>query len=256
MKSSSDTAGSDPAATSPAAIARRVMRSVDRAALATAQRDAGAWPYPSLVLTALDLDASPLLLISNLADHTANIKMDPRVGLLFDGTGGLADPLTGARVSVLGRAEPSDDPRHRARFLARHPAAAFYAGFGDFVVYRIVVERAHLVAGFGRIHWIAGEDLLFHSFNTEMLAQQEPDVVQHMNDDHADAVGLYATTLLGRAGGDWKLTGIDPEGCDLRLAGAIARLDFAQPVSDAESARVELVELVRQARCRQGETSA
>src|SRR4029453_3256496 len=79
----------------PGVLARRVMRRADRATLATAQRDAAGWPYPSLVLTALDHDASPLLLISDLADHTANIKADPRAGLLFDGTGGLAEPVSG-----------------------------------------------------------------------------------------------------------------------------------------------------------------
>jgi putative heme iron utilization protein len=248
--------GIKPETDTPAGAARRVMRSADRATLATAQRDGGGWPYPSLVLTALDHDASPLLLISDLADHTANIKADPRAGLLFDGTGGLAEPLTGPRVSVLGRMEVTDDLRHRARFLARHESALLYAGFGDFKVWRMVVERAHLVAGFGRIHWITAEDLLFRHSDTETLALREPDVVEHMNDDHADAVELYATVLLGLPGGGWKLTGIDPEGCDLRLGGRTARLDFDRPVSDAEAARVELVRLVRRARAGQGETQA
>src|SRR3954452_24458191 len=138
--------GAGGAAESPAIIARRVIRAAGRATLATGQRDGGGWPYPSLVLTALDHDASPLLLISDLADHTANIKADPRAGLLFDGTGGLAEPLTGPRVSVLGRMEVTDDPRHRARFLARHESASLYAGFADFTVWHMVVERAHLVA--------------------------------------------------------------------------------------------------------------
>ncbi|UEM03087.1 DUF2470 domain-containing protein [Skermanella rosea] len=240
----------------PAVAARRVMRAADRATLSTAQRDGAGWPYPSLVLTALDHDASPLLLLSDLADHTANIKVDPRVGLLFDGTAGLDEPLAGSRVSVLGRAERSTDPRHRVRFLARHESASLYAGFGDFAIYRITVERAHLVAGFGRIRWIAGDDLLFRLPDIETLALREADIVQHMNEDHADAVELYATVLLGREGGGWKLTGIDPDGCDLRLGGRTARMDFGRPVFNAESARKELVDLVRQARRTRGETQA
>jgi putative heme iron utilization protein len=44
------------------------------------------------------------------------------------------------------------------------------------------------------------------------------------------------------------MTGIDPEGIDLRRGGSIARLDFAQPVSDAEAARAELVRLAKMAR--------
>lgn len=229
-------------------IARAVMRGCGQAALSTAQRDAGGWPYPSLVLVALDLDATPLLLISGLADHTRNLKEDPRAGLLFDGTGGLEDALTGPRVSVLGRMAPVRDERLMGRFLARHPEAAGYAGFGDFALWRMAVERAHLVAGFGRIRWIAGADLLVPADLCAPLAEREADVVGHMNEDHADAVRLYATTLLGQPDGDWRMSGIDPEGCDLRLEGRCARLPFAKPVGTAEQARVELVRLVKQAR--------
>jgi hypothetical protein len=77
-----------------------------------------------------------------------------------------------------------------------------------------------------------------------------------MNDDHADAVELYATVLLGQPGGGWKLTGIDPEGCDLRLGERTARLDFDRPVADAEAARMELVSLVRKARAGLNQTKA
>jgi putative heme iron utilization protein len=236
---------------SPGVLARGVMRAADRATLGTVMRgdqpDAG-WPYASLVLVALDHDASPLLLISELADHTRNIAAAARVSLLFDGTAGLDEPLTGPRVSVQGRAERTDEQQHRARFLARHPGAAMYAGFKDFAFYRVAVARAHLVAGFGRIHWIAAEDLLLDIRGSTALAGSEPGIVEHMNADHADAVQLYATRLLGRSGEGWRMTGIDPEGIDLRLAGAIARLPFERPVHDAESARAELVRLVKHAR--------
>lgn len=233
------------------AIARGVMRAVDRASLATIVRgdqpEAGA-PYASLVLAALDHDASPLLLISTLADHTRNLAADPRVSLLFDGTIGLDEPLTGPRVSVQGRAARTDEPRHRARFLARHPGAAMYADFKDFAFYRVEVSRAHLVAGFGRIHWMEAKDVLFDTRRSGPLADSEAAIVEHMNADHADAVQLYATRLLGQSGDGWRMTGVDPEGADLRFGGKVARLPFADPVHDAEMVRTELVRLVKQAR--------
>src|SRR5438270_6227065 len=142
---------------SPATTARGLLRGRDRATLATSLEGA---PYASLVLTATAADGAPLLLVSDLAQHTLNIAADPRVALLFDGTGELDEPLTGPRATVLGRAERNDDAALRARYLARHPSAALYAGFADFHLYRIAVERAHLVAGFGRIHWVAAAELL------------------------------------------------------------------------------------------------
>ncbi|MGH7184968.1 MAG: pyridoxamine 5'-phosphate oxidase family protein, partial [Pseudomonadota bacterium] len=88
----------------PGETVRRLMRAAGQATLATAlARDASGRPYASLVLVALDDDGSPILLLSDLADHSRNLQADARAALLFDGTAGLADPLTGPRATVLGR---------------------------------------------------------------------------------------------------------------------------------------------------------
>ena len=112
--------------------ARRLIRKSDRAVLSTIQCDGNGWPYGSLVLAACDPDASPLLLISDLALHTRNLKADARVSLLFDDSAGLEDPLTGTRATVMGHAVPIACTKSRARYLARHPSAHHYADFGDF----------------------------------------------------------------------------------------------------------------------------
>jgi len=146
----------------PAELVRDLLRAADRAALATSLSAAAyqAWPYASLVLMAAATDGSPILFISELSEHSRNIAADNRVSLLIDGTAGLKDPLTGPRVSILGRAVRADLPDLKARFLARHPGAKIYAGFADFHVYRLEVTRAHFVAGFGRIHWIEAAEII------------------------------------------------------------------------------------------------
>jgi putative heme iron utilization protein len=231
--------------------ARDLIRGLDRAVLASAlpvsPPETAPWPYASLVLVAADHDLSPLLLISNLAEHTRAIARDDRVSLLFDGTAGLAQPLTGPRLSVLGRAAPRPDARLKARYLARHPDAALYASFADFQLYRVAIERAHLVGGFGKIHWIAAADLL-STPPPAALVEAEAGIVAHMNDDHADALDLYATRLLGQTGAGWRMTGIDSEGLDLRREGLVRRLPFDRPVGTAEEARKALVSLALQAR--------
>ncbi|MGH6912636.1 MAG: HugZ family protein [Geminicoccales bacterium] len=235
------------AADSPAATVRHLVRSTARAALGTVLRDAAGAPYVSLASVATDHDGAPLLLLSDLADHTRNLGQDDRASLLFDGTGvDRDDPLAGERVTLQGRLARTDLARHRARYLARHPAARMYADFGDFGFYRLAVERAHLVAGFGRIHWLDGAEALVEP--QPGLCEREADIVTHMNAEHQDAVQLYATRLLGLPGGGWQLTGVDPEGCDLRWGNNTARLAFAHRVVDAGSARSELVRLAKEAR--------
>ena len=237
----------------PGASVRRLMRACDRAVLATALAGGTAWPYASLVLTACDHGAAPLLLLSDLADHTRNLTGDDRASLLLDGTAGLDDPLAGARASVLGRLAKTGDARLRARYLARHPSAQDYAGFGDFNLYRMSVERAHLVAGFGDIHWLDAAGIAADT--SAPLAQAEAEIVQHMNEDHAASVRLCATALLARPDGAWRMTGVDPDGADLRLVGATARLEFAHTVADAAAARDELVRLAAAARAAAGSAS-
>ncbi len=228
---------------------RNLLRGLDRASLASALPAEGGsfWPYVSLVLVAVDHDLAPILLMSNLAEHTRAIAADGRVSLLFDGTGGFDQPLSGPRVSLLGRAARTDDERLKRRYLARHPDARMYAGFGDFNFYRVAPERVHLVGGFGKIRWLTMAELMADR-PPPALAESEAEIVEHMNSDHADALQLYAGRLLGMPAGDWKMTGIDTEGLDLRSGGRVARLAFDRPVADAGQARKALIDLVAQAR--------
>jgi heme iron utilization protein len=240
---------SDPRANpNPGLPSRFLARSCTRATLATSM---GGAPYASLVLLTLDLDATPLLLLSDLAQHSRNLAFDPRLSLLLDATEGHPDPLTGPRLTLLGQAKPTDDPRCLGRFVSHHPNSADYAGFRDFRLYRMTVERGHLVAGFGRINWVDGRDFLFEG-DTAGLAAAEPEILTHMNADHADAIALYAQQLLGREGSGWRMTGIDPEGIDLRCDGQTGRLDFGAPIVSPilkpAAVRAALVKLAEMAR--------
>ena len=227
--------------------ARLLARSVDRGSLATVMRD-DQWPYASLVMIATCYDGSPLLLISELAEHTQNILKDQRCGLLIDGTAGLDTPLTGSRITLTGNLQKTERSGFLERYIRRHADAEIFAGFADFALYQMTVDRVHMVAGFGEIHWISGEAFRFNADAATALAAAEADIIDHMNDDHGDAITLYATNLLCLPPGDWRLTGVDPEGCDLKAAGTVARLAFDQIVRDAEQARAELVKLDNKAR--------
>jgi heme iron utilization protein len=218
---------------------RRLLRRGGRAALATSRNGA---PYVSLVLYAVDLDASPLLLLSDLARHSRNITFDPRVSLLLDGTTEFAEPLTGPRLTLLGQAGAIDDPRLLRRFTARHPASEAYAGFADFQLYRVAVEGGHLVAGFGRIVWIDAGDLLFTE-DTAAIAAAEPAIVTQVNERMPALLARSLERQLGLDGASCRATGIDPEGLDVRCGDVVARLEFTAPVSGPEAVAAALAQL-------------
>ncbi|MEX2642611.1 MAG: DUF2470 domain-containing protein [Acetobacterales bacterium] len=228
--------------------ARNLVRGAVKAALATVSPDRAGAPHVALVTVATDIDGRPLLLLSELSRHTRDLCADGRAALLFDGTGDRANPQEGPRVTVQGRAIPTEEPRCRARFLARHPGAALYAGFGDFRIWRVEVEALHLVGGFARARRLGAGALVRSETAVSRLAAAEEDIIAHMNADHGDAMDLIAQVLLRRRGRGWRMTGIDPDGCDLMLEARRARVAFSEAVDGPEAARRVLVALTAAAR--------
>jgi heme iron utilization protein len=235
----------------PKAVAKDLLRAARAGALATIDRNTG-HPFASLVNVATDVDGSPLILVSRLSTHTANLEIDGRASLLLASTG-KGDPLAHPRLTLLGsfaqiaRDDP-ELPRIRRRFLARHPKSELYVGFGDFSFWRLKTVSAHLNGGFARAADLKAADVMTDIAGAENLIDAEEGAVTHMNDDHAEAVRLYATKLIGAEDGPWRLTGLDPDGLDLARGDATLRLPFPQRVVNAEQLRKVVVELAAKAR--------
>jgi len=240
-----------PADFDPAAVAKTLLRAKRSGTLGTLDRNTG-HPFASLVNMATDLDGSPVILTSRLSTHTANLEADPRASVLLAETG-RGDPLAYPRLTVLGafarlERDGADDARVRRRFLARHPKSELYADFGDFAFWRMNVASAHLNGGFARAADLAATDVLTDLSGADDLIAAEAGAVAHMNQDHADALVLYATKLLGEDDGPWRVTGLDPDGADLAAGDRTARLPFQERVTSGGQLRQVLVALAKQAR--------
>lgn len=254
------------------ALARRLVRTARIGALAVLE-PGGGHPYASRTAVAPDIDGVPVMLLSSLSPHTAALDADSRCSVLL-GEPGRGDPLAHPRISAIGLARrlPRDsqsDARVRRRFLARHPEARRYAGFGDFAFFRLEPQRAVLVEGFGRAFDLGRADVLGGDMpgaagfaggapqlavTTALLAAlagRERAAVEHMNDDHADAVALYATQLCRAPPGAWRLVSVDPYGIDMMSGVRIERLEFDAPLADPAQLRPMLVEPAGRARATQ-----
>jgi putative heme iron utilization protein len=234
----------------PSRLAKSLFRRSRQGALATLMAESGD-PYCSLVNVASAPDGSPILLISRLAVHTRNILADPRISLMLDERAP-GDPLEGARIMVAGRAEEAGAERdllHR-RYLNVHPSAETFVDFKDFSFFRIRSSGAHLVAGFGRIVDLGPEQFLTEVGDAASLIEAEQGAIEHMNDDHREAMDLYATKLLGAEAADWRCTGCDPEGFDMQAGATILRLQFPARVTGPGELRKMLVKLVEEARAK------
>jgi putative heme iron utilization protein len=233
---------------SPRLAARHVLRLASVGSLATLKADGN--PFASLVTVATAPGGDPILLLSRLAVHTQNLERDKRASLLLVEPGGESgDPLAGARLTLVGEVGERDpDPVVRRRFLARHEEAAAYAHFADFGFRKFTIRSAHLVAGFGRIVSLGPDQLITDVSECGDVLAAEESAIEHMNEDHREALCLYATRLLGVPDGDWRMTGADPDGIDLRAGTLRARLDFPKRAKTAQELREALIALARAAR--------
>ena len=225
--------------------ARQFLSSTHSGVLSTISARLGGYPFGSIAPFVLDHDGNPLILISTIAEHTKNIQADARVSLIaFDPA--TPDMQAGARLTVIGKAIPTDkDERLRARYLRYFPQAEGYFGMHDFLFHRIEMEQARFIGGFGKIHWIAGDELCAPPHR---LATEETAILDHMNADHAENLRAYCRHVHGVEAAQAAMIGIDTAGFDVRVDGKLLRFAFDTPVTDAQEARQALVALAKACR--------
>lgn len=226
---------------------RKLMRACNRAATATTLRAGGEdRPYVSLTAAATDIDGSPILLLSTLADHTRNLERDARLSMLFEDCGHYANPQQGPRVTLIGRIEKAGDAqtleRLRRRYLARHPRASLYAGFGDFAFFKVVPERVHWVGGFGRAAWL-NQSPACSEGAVAAFSAAEPDLIGRVNAEQDEMLRHLGGSVLKIRARHWKCVAADPDGIDLSCAKRVYRVAFPKPLTSPAEALPTLANL-------------
>ena len=216
--------------------ARCLLRDARAGTLATA--DDGQ-PHAALITPAPAPDLSLLMLLSGLSAHTRQLQVDGRCALMVAGEPTSPNPQTAPRLTVLGAATREDDPALKARWVARHPYAAFYADLGDFRLVRLRPTGGHYIGGFASAHRLSAADLTPDPAAVAALAEAEADVLLHMNRDRPGAVDRIA----GEPG--WRMVAVDVDGCDLQRDETIRRVPWSAPAADVEAIHQELIRLAQ-----------
>src|SRR5262245_52376859 len=231
-----------PSMSDQARTARMLLKRQSVGVLSTHSVDVAGYPFGSIAPYTLDYDGEPTILISDIAQHTRNIKQNNKVSLtVFDQQAD--DPQAGGRLTWLGDAEPVDprDAERRERYLRYFPSAESYFETHDFSFYRIRLRRARFIGGFGQIYWIEPDAMLARN----PFRESERMIIQHMNQDHRPALFHYCDVLKGEKADEETMIGIDSEGFDLFADGRKLRIDFESPIETVEEARTTLVKLAR-----------
>lgn len=225
--------------------ARTLAATVPTGALSTVGR--GGFPFGSVVTHAVDGLGRPLLLLSDLAEHTGNLTSDPRASLLV-AQQDVGDPLSLARVTLVGNvSQPPPDERDAALEAYRAVHDAFLGTDHGFRVYRMEINSVRYVGGFARMSWVRAED--YAAAEPDPLVPHVARIVEHMNDDHADALVTFCRTYGERPDtATAEMTGCDRYGFTVLADGSPLRLAFPRRVDTPDEVRAAMVEMVRAAR--------
>lgn len=213
---------------SSASEARRLLRSHRYGALSTLSKKLDGFPFGSITPYLVDHDGSLLILISALAEHSKNIRHDPRVSLI---THNQSDPRIQmqGRVTVAGHAQQLPDQQQAvARYLRHFPEASDLLTL-DFAFYRIRPVAIRYIGGVGRIHWLNLDNYL--APHAAYFAQNEEKILNKINTQQTSTL----RDLLSRHGmeaSDAQLIGLDCDGLSFLANEQFWRLDFAETLND------------------------
>ena len=224
---------------SQARLARQLLRETDSGVLATMSVELPGYPFGSVTPFVLTHAATPVVYVSSIAQHTANMQAEPRVCLTVRAEGA-DDAQDAGRVSVLGDARELSAEASAIledRYFALFPDARAYSDTHGFAFYGIEPKRVRYIGGFGKIFWVEAADW---RLPRPEWADEEAQVVAHMNRDHqADLVTMSGQSKAA------ELVTVDGEGCHLRIGSTIRYIPFPDTCMTMDSLRSTMIALAR-----------
>ncbi|GAA1848638.1 DUF2470 domain-containing protein [Pseudonocardia ailaonensis] len=227
--------------------ARSLAAHATAGTLSTLAVDPAGFPFGSVAALAVDVTGSPILRLSDLAEHSRNMAADPRASVLVTEPGE-EDPLALARVTLLGRVEVLEgDAREAAHeaYRAVHPQGV-YSDFHDFRTYRLAVEAVRYVGGFARMSWVSADS--YAAAEPDPLYPFRSRIVGHMNADHASSLVDFCRTYANLpATTTATMLDVDRLGFEVRSDAAEepVRIDFTAECRTSDEVRAAMVALVR-----------
>jgi len=240
--------------------ARRLIQNERNGVLCTLSQRVAGWPFGSIAPYALASSGEPIILISEIAEHTRNLRADPRASLFIQESAALHDPQAGARLTLMGLARPVAAPElddARRRYLGRFPESESFFRVHDFTLFKLQIGHVRFIGGFGEIYWLEPGEILMSDNTRDPLAPFARGICEHMNADHADALVLYCAEYAGLSADSARMVAIDSHGFEMVAERDTeqrgVRIDFPHPVTTPEEVRQVMIEMLQQARQSRGD---
>lgn len=225
--------------------ARKLMRQMHSGVLSTQSLSIKGFPFGSVTPFFMTEEGDLVIYASDIAQHSRNMKTDPKVSLcVFDNQS--EDSQASARVTVLANAFADEvDEQLQAQYFQVFPQARKYVDAHDFRFYLLKTERVRYIGGFGEIYWFDKEEW---TSSVTTLAKQAQGIIQHMHEDHQDALVAICAANLRHQSDDIEMLTCFAEGYHVRVDDKIAFQPFYNCVEPSYDVRKAMVELTVKSR--------
>ncbi len=222
--------------------ARDLLNSQDFGVLSTISVKLKGIPFGSVVPYCVDKEGQPVVLISQIAEHTHNIISNQKASitiLMHD----QVDIQSKARITISGNMEPVNDQETEDKYHRYFPNSIDYNTVHDFSFYKLKLLSIRYIGGFGNIHWIEANDFLL---NNPFFGDDEIRIIEHMNKDHMKALNLYCENYKQidvKKEDDLRMVGVDSYGFDLLHNLKKIRFTFNRTINTLVEAREVMVQM-------------
>jgi|GEM_PF-43184 putative heme iron utilization protein len=233
-----------------------LMRTQHTGVLSTHSLSMQGYPFGSVMPFLMTQSGDLIVYASDIAQHSRNMKQHNKVSLcVYDNQ--QSDSQASARITILGTSKvDAVNAELQAQYMAVFPQAKAYVEAHDFRFYIISTQRVRYIGGFGEIYWFSQDEWQSHMFD---LASSAPGAIEHMHEDHGDALALIVAKQLKRPISKDSVTMLTcfshgfHYACPAQETNAdksvhVGFIPFSQPISKDHGLRHAMVILTKHAR--------
>ena len=167
-----------------------LFRNTNDGILSTLSKKIKNYPFGSFVTFITGRDRSIFLYLSDIAEHTKNLKNNSKACLTISKKINYGDKQNSQRLTILGDLIEVNENKIsfcKERFHKFFVESKKYSEFHSFKFYQLTPINARWIGGFGKICWLdhlqwsKSEDNIYWKDN-------EDNIIKHMNEDHQNSI--------------------------------------------------------------------
>tara|TARA_B100001027_G_scaffold9752_1_gene6101 strand:+ start:281 stop:1012 length:732 start_codon:yes stop_codon:yes gene_type:complete len=223
-------------------------RSDKIAVLSTISKKYEGYPFGSFVTYVSGWDRTTFLYLSDLADHTKNLKKDHKSCITIFKKNESGDVQNSARLTLIGDLKKVPDKIYESckdRFHNFFPESKVYEQMHDFNFYQISVTQARWIGGFGKISWLDPKNWMNVGID---WINSEKAMIDHMNNDHLNTIKSALSAVHGVKDPEARMIGLSIDGYYILSKGKFYFIKFDVPVFTSKGYRNVLIELSKKYR--------